>query len=314
MIPEWGLVMKFLDVRTDFAFKKVFGSEHSKPILLNFLNALVNFGDERITDLEIVDPYQIPLVKGMKDSFVDVKALLSNRTRVIIEMQVLNYSGLEKRILFNAAKSYSTQLLRGEEYDTLEPIIALTITSDFVMFKDLPDYQTYWHVREERTGRLYSRDIELIFIELPKFTKTEAEVETMSEKWIYFIQNAGSLELIPDTFSEAPLVEAFQIANTAGMQIEELDEQRQRLDFIHAMKSSVQKSHSEGRAEGRAEGREEGRTEGEAIGLEKGKSLGKVEALFQTVRNLQREGMSLQKIASMTGLPEDEVQHLLLKE
>ena len=111
--------MEFLDVRTDFAFKKVFGSEQSKPILLDFLNAVINFDGERITDLEIVDPYQIPLVKGMKDSFVDVKAMLSNRTRVIIEMQVLNYTGLEKRILYNAAKSYSTQLVRGEEYNTL---------------------------------------------------------------------------------------------------------------------------------------------------------------------------------------------------
>ena len=313
--------MEFLDVRTDFAFKKVFGSEQSKPILLDFLNAVLNFDGERITDLKIVDPYQIPLVKGMKDSFVDVKAVLSNRTRVIIEMQVLNYSGMEKRVLYNAAKSYSTQLVRGEEYNTLEPIIALTITSDFIMFNDLPAYQSCWQVREERTGRLYNRDIELIFIELPKFTKTETELETISEKWIYFIQNAGSLEMIPDKFSEPNLVEAFHIANTAGMQIEELDEQRKRLDFIHAMKSSVQKSRAEGEAigleKGEAIGLEKGEAigleKGEAIGLEKGKALGKVEALLQTARNLQREGMTPAMIARITGLPEDEIHRLLLE-
>ncbi len=306
--------MKFLDVKTDFAFKKVFGSEQSKPILLDFLNALINFDGERVTDLKIMDPYQIPLVKGMKDSFVDVKAELSNHTQVIIEMQVLNYGGLEKRILFNAAKSYSTQLVRGEEYDTLEPIIALTITSDFEMFKDLPGYQSYWHVREERTGRLYNRDIELIFIELPKFTKTEAELETISERWIYFIQNAGSLEMIPDKFTDPPLLEAFHIANTAGMRIEELDEQQKRLDFIHAVKSSIQKGHAEGRAEGRAEGEFVGLEKGEVIGLEKGKALGRVETLLQTARNLQREGIPPAVIARITGLPEDEIRQLLLEE
>ena len=100
--------MQFLDVRTDFAFKKVFGSEQSKDILIDFLNAIIDFEDVMVTDLTIVDPYQIPLLKGMKDSYVDVKAILSNQTKVIIEMQVLNVEGFEKRILYNAAKLYST--------------------------------------------------------------------------------------------------------------------------------------------------------------------------------------------------------------
>ena len=286
--------MRFLDVKTDYAFKKVFGSVQSRAILLDFLNALLNFNGERITDLEILDPYQIPLLQGMKDSYVDVKAVLSNRTRVIIEMQVLNYPGMEKRVLYNAAKSYSTQLVRGQEYDTLEPIIALTITADFVMFADLPAYQTCWHVREQGTGRLYNRDIELIFIELPKFTKTEAELETISEKWIYFIKNAGSLEMIPADLSEPSLIDAFNIANTAGMSCEELDEQQKRQDFIYMVRGSTKKAMAEGKA----------------IGKEEGEAIGREKALIQTARNLLREGMSVATIAGVTGLPEDEINRL----
>jgi predicted transposase/invertase (TIGR01784 family) len=102
--------VKFLDVKTDFAFKKVFGSEGSKDILLSFLNSLVRFSEgEVIADLTIVDPYQIPLIKGMKDTCVDVKAKLSNGSTVIIETQILNVQGMEQRILHNAAKAYSTQ-------------------------------------------------------------------------------------------------------------------------------------------------------------------------------------------------------------
>jgi len=71
--------MKFLDVKTDYAFKKVFGSKESVPVLISFLNAILDYDEEnKITNLDIVDPYQIPLLKGMKDTFVDVKAQLAN--------------------------------------------------------------------------------------------------------------------------------------------------------------------------------------------------------------------------------------------
>ncbi|MDP2903942.1 MAG: Rpn family recombination-promoting nuclease/putative transposase [Methylovulum sp.] len=126
--------MNFLDIRTDFAFKKVFGSEGSKDILLSFLNAVIDFaGNRHIADLTIVDPYNIPMLKGMKDTFVDVKAELNDGSRVIIEMQVLSHEGFEKRILYNAAKHYSAQLNQGDAFNLLNPVIALTLT-DFVLF------------------------------------------------------------------------------------------------------------------------------------------------------------------------------------
>ncbi len=124
--------MKFLDVRTDFAFKKVFGSKDSKPQLISFLNATLDLPAE-ITDLTILDPYNIPKLKGMKDSYVDVKAQLDDDSTVIIEMQVLGHPGLEKRILYNAAKNYSEQLVKGKQYHLLKPVIALTIVN-FNMF------------------------------------------------------------------------------------------------------------------------------------------------------------------------------------
>ena len=126
--------MNFLDVRTDYAFKKVFGSAESRDILISFLNAIV-YSDSKIKikNLTITDPYNIPMIKGVKDTFVDVKAVLDDDTKVIIEMQVLNHKGFEKRVLYNAAKNYSIQLNKKEEYHLLNPVIALTIT-DFNMF------------------------------------------------------------------------------------------------------------------------------------------------------------------------------------
>jgi predicted transposase/invertase (TIGR01784 family) len=238
-------VMKFLDVKTDFAFKKVFGSEQSKDILIDFLNALIDFEDASVTDLTIVDPYQIPLLKGMKDSYVDVKAILSNGTKVIIEMQVLNVEGFEKRVLYNAAKLYSTQLQKAQHYGSLEPIIALTIT-DFDMFDDFTHVISYWNVREKTTLVKYNDDIELIFVELPKFTKSEQELVSITDKWIYFIKHAGELDFVPTSFTEPHLVEAFEMANTAGLSEDELELQLKRRDFIYFQRGAVEKARHDG--------------------------------------------------------------------
>ena len=121
--------MNFINPKTDFAFKKIFGSEESKPILIDFLNALLFQEQPIIADLEIIDPYQAPRIVGMKDTYLDVKARLSNHKTVIIEMQVLNLEGFEKRILYNAAKAFSMQLSVGEDYNLLNPVIAITITN-----------------------------------------------------------------------------------------------------------------------------------------------------------------------------------------
>ena len=133
--------MIFINPKIDFAFKKIFGSEDSKDILISFLNALIYDSQPVITDLEILNPYVAPKIRGLKDSYLDIKAKIidiatGDRRTVIIEMQVLNVEGFEKRILYNAAKSYSTQLISGQGYSLLNPVIALTIT-DFVMFSEL---------------------------------------------------------------------------------------------------------------------------------------------------------------------------------
>ena len=132
--------MIFINPKIDFAFKKIFGSEDSKDILISFLNALIYEAQPVIQDLEI-HPYLAPRIRGLKSTYLDIKAKIlevetAEQRTVIIKMQVLNIEGFEKRILYNAAKSYSIQLGSGYDYTLLNPVIGLTIT-DFVMFKEL---------------------------------------------------------------------------------------------------------------------------------------------------------------------------------
>ncbi|MEG4800127.1 Rpn family recombination-promoting nuclease/putative transposase, partial [Microcoleus sp. ARI1-B5] len=108
--------MIFINPKTDYAFKKIFGSSESKEILISFLNALVYEGNPTIEDLEIINPNLPPKVEGLKDTYLDVKAKLIDGTLVIIEMQVLNVQSFGKRVLYNAAKTYASQLRAGEGY------------------------------------------------------------------------------------------------------------------------------------------------------------------------------------------------------
>ena len=254
--------MRFLDVRTDFAFKKVFGSAQSTAILIDFLNAVLEYPPEQaIVSLTIVDPYQIPMLKGMKDTYVDVKAQLADSRQVIIEMQVLNVQGFEQRILYNAAKSYSQQLQKGEDYSLLNPVIALTLT-DFQLF-DTPNLTSRFKLIEKQHLIEYNDDIELIFIELPKFTLTEAELASAKDRWLYFVKNAGSLQVIPASLAQdAQIHQAFDIANLAGLSEAELEAQEKRFDFIRLQRGSIEKALNDGLKQGREQGLAEGFEQG----------------------------------------------------
>ena len=289
--------MRFLDVKTDFAFKKVFGSAASTEILVDFLNAVLEYPPERaITELSIVDPYQIPLLKGMKDTYVDVKAHLADGRQVIIEMQVLNVAGFEQRVLLNAAKSYSLQLQQGEDYGLLNPVIALTLT-DFNMFDNKVLTHRFKLIDKAQLVE-YSDDIELVFVELPKFILAEDELQSHKDRWLYFVKHAGDLRFIPESLAHEPLIQqAFNIANTAGLSAEELDAQFKRHDFILLQRGALKKAEQDGIEKGRAEGREEGLVEG------------RYDEKLAIAKNLL-EVMDDAAISKVTGLSEGEIRKI----
>ena len=243
--------MRFLDVTTDYAFKRVFGSATSTDILISFLNALLEYeGEHAIASLVILDPYQAPVIDGLKASYVDVKAVLANGKRIIVEMQVLHYEGFEKRILYNAAKAYAQQLQKGEDYALLNPVIAITLTN-FVMFSELTAHVSRFQLMEKAALATYSGDIELVFVELPKFTKTERELATIQDNWLYFVKQAGDLSVVPAGMQTEPaLVHAFEMANQAALSPEELEEQEKRFDFIRSQRAALASATKRGIAEG----------------------------------------------------------------
>ena len=296
--------MRFLDVRTDYAFKRVFGSEQSIPILQSFLNAVLEYPPEReIVELVIVDPYQVPLLKGMKDTYVDVKALLKDGRRVIIEMQVLNVEGFEKRILYNAAKTYSQQLMKGEDYTLLNPVIALTLT-DFTLFPTAADMISRFKLLEKQRYIEYIDDIELVFIELPKFNKDESQLADIQDQWLYFVKNAGSLAAVPTVMGENPVFrKAFEIANTANLSEAELEAQDKRHDLILLQRGALALAEKRGMQSGLEKGMEQGLEQGMEKGMEKGIQQERLRIAIA----LLTSGMEKAQVMKATGLSEMEL-------
>jgi predicted transposase/invertase (TIGR01784 family) len=250
---------RFINPKTDFAFKKIFGSPQSQTILISFLNALLYDGQPTIQNLVILDPYQAPRIEGVKDSYLDVKADLVDGTTVIIEMQVLNVLGFKKRVLYNAAKAYATQLEVGQDYTALNPVIALTIT-DFDMFEQSDRVISRYRLKENSDLTDYIGDIELVFAELPKFNKGVDELVTLMDKWLFFLKEANRLDAVPASLDqESAIHDAFEVARNSRLTRDEMETLDKQAMFIHDSRNAVLLGQMKGLEQGRQEGIEEGR-------------------------------------------------------
>ena len=170
--------------------------------------------------------------------------------------------GFEKRILYNAAKIYSTQLGSGDSYTLLNPVIALTLT-DFVMFEPLDGYLSRFVLKEKTYLLDYPLyDIELVFIELPKFKRPLEQLTTRAEQWLYFIQHARDLSAVPDSLGQAaPLRQAFDLAAEFNLSPEEIDDLERQEIFIHNQRNAIIKAEKQGLKQGLQQGLQQGQIE-----------------------------------------------------
>lgn len=214
--------MKFVDVTNDVAFRKIFGNENRKDVLISFLNAVLQFEEgNKITDVAILTPYQLPALRSGKVTIVDVKASDQQGRQYIVEMQVAEAEGLNKRVLYYASRSYASQIERGELYEKGNPIFLIGILN----FKATQNenYISRHKIVDIETGENYISDIEFTFIELPKFTKTHLQLSDIIDQWVYFIKNAENLNIIPENVQDSGLRNAYEDADRHNWTKEELE-------------------------------------------------------------------------------------------
>ncbi|MBD0393504.1 MAG: Rpn family recombination-promoting nuclease/putative transposase, partial [Microcoleus sp. C1-bin4] len=180
---------------------------------------------------EIIDSQPENPTLGTQETRLDVKATINGDRIALVEIQLINVPSFGNRVLYNAAKSYSQQLTGKDRYERLKTVISLKI-ADFEMFENQPEFMSRFVFQEkEQQFECPDTEIELVFIELPKFSKELAALETTADLWMYFIKNTSTLETVPETLSAVPEIQkAFRIAREDNFTQEELKElQKQEL-------------------------------------------------------------------------------------
>lgn len=200
--------MRFVDIKNDVAFRKIFGNKKKTLILVSFLNAILNLrGSQRIASVKIENPFQFPRLAGEKATVIDVRATEVGGRQFVVEMQVAEREGFDKRVQYYASREYSMQINKGEDYLKLKPTIFIGIL-DFIYFKG-PDFLSHHLLLDEKTYEHKLKDLRFAFIELPKFKKLGSQLEGLVDQWVYFIKNAKKLDLIPEDVADEGLKEAY---------------------------------------------------------------------------------------------------------
>lgn len=287
------MFIKYLDPKNDVAFKKIFGTDKNKDILIHFLNDVITCGKRpAIKRVTFLRPVQDPDIAAHKTSIVDILCVDEKETRYIVEMQVAKERGFEKRAMYYAAKAYTSQMGVGGEYEDLKEVIFIAI-ADFTMFPKRPDYI----ILEKESYDHDLKDFSFTFLELPKFHKKIDELSTVTDKWMYFFKHAY------DTTSEdweklangdVGLEKAHNALNQHYWSEEEYMayEQSEKYAWVH--KAQMDQKFDEGIDKGREEGREEG--------------------IRKVAKNLISQGINLDVVASVSGLTQEDLTALLSKE
>ena len=285
--------MKHLDPKNDVVFKKIFSK--NKHLLISLLNDLLILeGHERIETIEHLSPEQVPDVMDLKNSTVDVKCTDQNGRIFIVEMQMLWTESFKQRVLFNASKAYVSQLGKGCHYSDLYPVYSLNILNA-IYHADMNQFYHRYNIVEYANTNETIEGLEFVFIELPKFLKNpNSMTPSLRKLWLTLLTISETSD-IPEELKQDPLT------NEALKLIEEsyyTPGEKVAYDKYWDAVSSMRTYYDEGQKKALAEGRAEGKVEG------------KVEARQELACRMLARGMSVEQIASLTDLSEDEIHAL----
>ena len=296
--------LKYVDPKADLTFKKVFG-EHS-DLLASLLNALLPLPEDgKIVSIEYLPPEIVPDDPLHKDSIVDVRCKDQNGRQFIVEMQMIWSPDYNQRALFNAAKAYSRELPAGGNYRNLKTVYSLNLLNDNL---DLDVPQWYHHYRlEHREVKGETIDgIQLVFVELKKFTPHTWPERKMAVLWLRFLTVInGNIRKAPPELEENPEVrKALEMVEVAALTPEE----RAKYDgFQDWLCRETRRANAEREAEkvpGLKAERDAEKARADAAVAERDAAIEKIR---QSARQMKADGMAVETIAKYTGLSASEI-------
>lgn len=282
--------MEKINPRVDLAFKKIFGTEGNKDLLISLINSIVGEEDQ-VVDITLLNPYNQKNFKNDKLSILDIKAEGSDGKKFNIEIQITDEADYDKRALYYWAKLYGDQLKESEDYSKLEKVIGIHILN-FTSIPKSEKYHNAFSITEKETGLHYFKQLELHTIELKKFTDQlgkefediGSKIQTSLDLWSAFLTRNDLLSTakLSQALDDAPIKKAIEVLNVMNFTKEEREAYEDHLKWLRIEANSLKKAEEKGRKEEKLE----------------------------IARNMLNESLPIEKIAALTGLTEKEVKNL----
>ena len=290
--------MEKISPRIDIAFKKIFGVEENKDLLISLINSIVG-PDDQVVDVSILNPYNLKTFITDKLSILDVKARGETGKLFNIEIQITDEADYDKRALYYWAKLYTEQLKAGEDYAKLSKAIGIHILN-FTSIPGIDSYHNVFHVVEKQSGKQYFKDLELHTIELTKFSSNVREeldelltkIKKTLDVWAAFLTRNDLInrDNIPAQLDKPELKKALHVLDVINFGELEYQAYEERMKWLRIETNTVNKYKAEGREEGLEKGREEG--------------------IKVTAKKMLEKGLDVEIIMAVTGLSEKEIEAL----
>ncbi len=271
---------KYLNPFTDYGFKKIFGEEASKPLLIDFLNALLP-NESNIVDLAFKNNEQLGESEIDRKAIYDIYCENEKGEKFIVELQKAKQNYFKERTIYYSTFPIREQAEKGDWNYNLKAVYCVGIL-DFTFddYENEPEKNEVVHTikLKNQNGKTFYDKLTFIYLEMPNFKQTENELNTRLDKWLYFIKFLENFQTIPSIFSDEIFNKAFEKAELAKFGQEELYNYEMNLKIYRDYKNTVDTAFDDGKLE--------------------------------VAKNLKAEGMNIDFIMKVTGLPKEVIEKL----
>ena len=308
---------KFINPFTDMGFKRIFGQELSKPLLIDFLNNLLT-GERHIVDVQFLDKEQVGRFDEDRSPIYDFYCLTDSGEHIIVEMQNREQPHFRERTLYYSAEAIVRQGERGTMWNYDLKAVYLVAFTNF-SFGELPgNFRIDVGLTDLSNGELFCDKLRLIYLQLPLFNKEADDCSNDFERWIYVLKNMETLNRLPWAAKDSVFQRLAEIAEVSALTKEErvkYDYALKRFrDTLNAMAGARMEGLAEGMEKGMEKGMAEGMEKGMAEGMEKGMAegmeKGRKSQAVETAKLMKEKGYNVADIAELTGLQPEAIEEL----
>jgi len=275
---------KYVNPFTDFGFKKIFGEEASKPMLIDFLNALLP-QKNKIVALTFKNTEQLGQTDLDRKAIYDIYCENETGEKFIVELQKAKQNYFKERTIYYSTFPIREQAEKGEWNYNLKVVYCIGILDfTFSDYENEPEKSEVVHTikLKNQNGKIFYDKLTYIYLEMPNFKKIEMELDTRLDKWLFFIKHLEDFQTIPAIFLDEIFTQAFEKAELAKFGQAELDSYENSLKTYRDLKGVIDTAFDEGKVEGKIE----------------------------VANKMKLKGLSSSDISDLTGLSESEIDRL----